>query len=56
MLWYLDLQQLVQSVPITTKVVSSYPVHSEVYPVQHYLIPPNKHMIPHFPNLVPSLQ
>ena len=26
MLWYLDLQQLVQSMPITTKVVSSYHV------------------------------
>jgi len=50
------LQQLVQSVPITTNVVTSYPIHSEVYPVQHYLIPPNIHTIPHFANLVPSLQ
>ena len=28
----------VQSVPITTKVVSSNPVHGEVYSMQHYLI------------------
>ena len=28
-----DLQLPVQSVPITTKVVSSNPVHDEVYPM-----------------------
>jgi len=28
----------VQSVPITTKVVSSNPVHGEVYSTQHYVI------------------
>jgi hypothetical protein len=28
----------VQSVPITTKVVSSNPVHGEVYLIQHYVI------------------
>ena len=28
----------VQSVPITTKVVSSNPVHGEVYWIQHYVI------------------
>ena len=28
----------VQSVPITTKVVSSKPVHGEVYSIQHYVI------------------
>jgi hypothetical protein len=28
-------QLLVQSVPITTKVVSSNPVHGEVYTIQH---------------------
>jgi hypothetical protein len=27
-----------QSVPITTKVVSSKPVHGEVYSMQHYVI------------------
>jgi hypothetical protein len=27
-----------QSVPITTKVVSSNPVHGEVYLIQHYMI------------------
>jgi hypothetical protein len=27
-----------QSVPITTKVVSSNPAHGEVYPIQHYVI------------------
>ena len=31
--WHLDLQQPVQSVPITTEVLSSNPVH-----VQHYVI------------------
>ena len=36
--WYLDLQLPVQSVPITTKVVSSNPVHGEVYSIQHYMI------------------
>jgi hypothetical protein len=34
----LDLQLLVQSVPITTKVVRSNPVHGEVYLIQHYVI------------------
>ena len=33
-----DLKLLVQSLPITTKVVSSNPVHGEVYTVQHYVI------------------
>ena len=36
--WLLDLQLPVQSVPITTKVVSSNPVHGEVYSIQHYVI------------------
>jgi hypothetical protein len=41
MVWiaeYLDLQLLVQSVPITTKVVSLNPAHGEVYSIQHYVI------------------
>jgi len=33
-----DLQLPVQSVPITTKVVSSNLVHGEVYLIQHYVI------------------
>ena len=33
-----DLQLPVQSVPITTKVVSSNPVHGEVHSIQHYVI------------------
>jgi hypothetical protein len=33
-----DLQLHVQSVPITTKVVSSNPFHGEVYSIQHYVI------------------
>ena len=37
-IWLLDLQLPVQSVPITTKVVSSNPVHGEVYLIQHYVI------------------
>jgi hypothetical protein len=37
--WFkLDLQLLIQSVPINTKVVSSNPVHGEVYLIQHYVI------------------
>jgi len=34
----LDLQLAMQSMPITTKVVSSNPAHSEVYSIQHYPI------------------
>jgi hypothetical protein len=33
----LDLQLPVQSVPITTKVVSSNSDHDEVYSIQHYV-------------------
>ena len=29
---------IIQSVPIITKVVSSKPVHGEVYSIQHYVI------------------
>ena len=36
--WYLDLQLPVQSVPITTNIVSLNPVHGEVYSIQHYVI------------------
>ena len=36
--WFLDLQLPVQSVPMTTKVVSSNSVHGEVYSIQHYVI------------------
>jgi hypothetical protein len=36
--WKLDLQLPVQSAPITTTVVSSNPVHGEVYSIQHYVI------------------
>ena len=36
--WSLDLQLPVQSVPTTTKVVISNPVHGEVYSIQHYVI------------------
>ena len=35
--WYLNLQLPMQSVPITTKVVSSNPVHDEVCSMQHYV-------------------
>ena len=34
----LNFQLPVQSVPITTNVVSSNPVHGKVYPIHHYLI------------------
>ena len=36
--WYLDLHLPMQSVPITTKVVSLIPTHGEVYLIQHYVI------------------
>ena len=36
--WSLDLQLHVQSVPITTRIVSSNPVHGEVYSIQYYVI------------------
>ena len=38
MLWYLDLQLPMQSVSITTNVVSSNPAHGELYSIQHYAI------------------
>jgi hypothetical protein len=34
----LDVQLPVQLVSITTKVVSSNPVHEEVYSIQHFVI------------------
>ena len=36
--WLLDLHLPVQSVPITTKVVSSNSLHGEVCSIQHYVI------------------
>jgi hypothetical protein len=36
--WKLDLLLPMQSVPITTEVVSSNPVHGEMYSTQHYVI------------------
>jgi hypothetical protein len=36
--WLLDLQLPMQSVHITTKVVSSYATHGKVYSIQHYVI------------------
>jgi hypothetical protein len=36
--WLLDLQLPMQSVSITTKVVSSNLAHGEVYSIQHYMI------------------
>ena len=36
--WQLDSQLPMQSVPITTKVVSSNPIHGKVYSIQHYVI------------------
>ena len=36
--WLLDIQLSVQSVPLTTKGLSSNPVHGEVYSIQHYVI------------------
>jgi hypothetical protein len=36
--WWLDLQMPMQSVPITTKDVNLNLAHGEVYSIQHYLI------------------
>ena len=36
--WWIELQSPVQSVPITNKVVSSNRVHGDVYSIQHYVI------------------
>ena len=36
--WYMDLQLPVQTVPITTKIVNSNLFHGEVYSIQHYVI------------------
>ena len=37
-IWQLDLQQPMQTLPIITKVVSSNPAHGKVYQIQHYVI------------------
>ena len=37
-LWQLNLQLPVQSVPITTNVVSLNPDHDDVYSIHHYVI------------------
>ena len=37
-IWLLDLQLPVLSVPTCTEVVSSNPIYGEVYPMQHYVI------------------
>jgi hypothetical protein len=37
-LYLMGFQLPVQSVPITTNVVNSNPVHGEVYSIQHYVI------------------
>jgi hypothetical protein len=37
-LFIFNLQLPVQPVPITTNVVSSSPIHGEVYSIQHYVI------------------
>jgi len=36
--WWLDLQLPMQSVFVTTNVVSLNPAHVEVYSIQHYMI------------------
>ena len=37
--WYLDIQLPVQSVPITTNVVSLKPAHGDVYTsIQHFVL------------------
>jgi len=36
--WWLGLQLPVQSVPITTEVVSLFLPHGEMYSMQHYVI------------------
>ena len=35
---FISFQLPVQSVPITTKVASSNPIHGEMYSIQHYVI------------------
>ena len=37
-IWQLDLQLLMQSVPITTRIVGSNPAHGEMYLIQHYVL------------------
>ena len=36
--WYLEIQLPMQSVPITTKFVSSNTASAQVYSIQHYVI------------------
>ena len=35
--YLLDLQLLMQSMPITNNITSSNPAHGEVYSIQHYV-------------------
>jgi hypothetical protein len=37
-IWWLDLQLSMLSMPITTNVVSSNPSHGEVYSIRYYVI------------------
>ena len=49
-IWLLDLELPMQSVPITTNVASLNPANGEVYSIQHYVtskdIPPAPHICP----------
>ena len=45
----LDLQLPVQSAPVPTEVVSSNPIHGEVYSIQHYVIKTGRFFSPGTP-------
>jgi hypothetical protein len=46
--WQLDLLLPMQSVPITTNIVSSNPANGEVYLIQHYVIKFVSDLIQHY--------
>jgi hypothetical protein len=48
-IWLLDLQSPMQSVPITIKVASSDPAYGEVFLIQHYVLYNIRHTL--FQNL-----
>ena len=55
-IWLLDLQLHVESVLITTKVVSSNPVHGEMYSIRHNVIKFVSHLLGGFLRFPPPIE
>jgi hypothetical protein len=50
--WYLALQLSMQSVPVTSNVVSSNPAHDQVYSIQHYVFVSDFRQVGGFPRVL----